>query len=189
MKRLLMMVAASGLVYGGVAAADDYTIDAAHTGAVFHINHLGVSHTHGRFNDISGTLSIDEKDPTKNQIKVVIKADSIDTNNKKRDDHLRSPDFFNAKQFPTLEFTSKSWKKTGDKTFDVTGTFTLHGVSKEITVPVTKIGEGKDPWGGYRIGYDAKFTIKRGDYGINFMPDGLGAEVPITVSIEAIKKK
>lgn len=188
MKRLLTLLVVTGLSFSGAAFADDFDIDPAHTGAVFNITHLGASTVHGRFNDISGAFSIDA-DPAKNTLKLVIKADTIDTNNKKRDDHLRSPDFFNVKQFPTLEFTSSSWKKTGDKTFDVSGKLTIHGVTKEITVPVTKVGEGADPWGGFRMGFDATFTIKRADYGINFMPDGLGADVPITVSVEGIKKK
>lgn len=186
MHRIISLAALAALTFGGAAAADDFKLDGAHAAAVFQINHLGVSTVHGRFNDVAGEFTFDPA-PEKCAISVTIKADSIDTANKKRDDHLRGPDFFNTKQFPTLTFKSKSWKKTGDNTFDVTGDLTIHGVTKEVTVPVTKVGEGKDPWGGFRMGFDAQFTIKRADYGITFMEGGLGAEVPITVSVEGIK--
>lgn len=186
MKGFITALALAVFFVAGPAFADDYAIDGSHAAAVFKINHLGISTTHGRFNKIEGSFSNTQGKET---LSVTIDATSIDTASAKRDTHLRGPDFFNVKQFPTLTFKSKSWKKTGDKTFDVTGDLTLHGVTKTITVPVVKVGEGKDPWGGHRAGYDTTFTIARADFGMNFMPGGIGATVEITIALEGIKKK
>src|SRR5205823_6027689 len=114
-------------------AADDYTVDDAHTSVVFKIEHLGLSWIHGRFNDISGTFTIDKDEPGKSSFALTVKAESIDTGNAKRDQHLRSPDFFNVKQFPLLSFKSTAVKAVkGD--YEVTGDFTLHGQTQSITL-------------------------------------------------------
>ena len=167
------------------ASADAYKIDPSHTFAVFTVSHLGFSTTHGRFNDISGQFT---EDGDGGSIEISIKAGSIDTNDAKRDKHLRSPDFFNVKQFPKLAFKSTSVKKGADGSITVTGEFTMHGVTKNITVKGKHVGTGKDPWGGTRSGYDLEFSLKRSDYGMNYMLPGVGEDVKIMVSVEGIKQ-
>ena len=169
-------------------AADTYAVDPVHTAALFKVKHVGVSYTYGRFNDVSGTVVFDAANPAASKVDITIQAGSVDTFNQKRDAHLANPDFFDAKQFPALKFVSTSFKKIDDSTFDVTGDFTLHGTTKPITIKVAKIGEGKDPWGGYRIGFETTFTIKRSDYGMSKMMEAVGDEVAITFATEAIKK-
>ncbi len=169
-------------------AADTYKIDSAHTYVVFKVNHLGMANNYGRFNDISGKIVFDDKDPSKSSIDIEIQAASIDTANQKRDDHLRGPDFFNAKQFPVIAFKSKSVKKTGTNTFDITGDLTMHGVTKPLSFVFTKTGEGKDPWGNNRAGGEATFTIKRSDFGMTYSIGPSGDEVMLLVSVEALKQ-
>lgn len=169
------------------AASETYQIDNVHSDVIFEIGHLGVSSSFGRFNDISGEIHVDTEDAAETSIQIQIKSESVDTNSADRDKHLRSPDFFNVKQFPLIEFQSKSTKVKGDK-LEVTGDLTLLGVTKPVTVEVRKIGEGKDPWGGYRAGWLSEFKIKRSDYGMKFLLEGLSDEVEITVALEAVRK-
>jgi polyisoprenoid-binding protein YceI len=148
-----------------------------------------VAFLNGRINDSSGSVIIDESDPSKSSVQIELKTASIDTNVDKRDTHLKSADFFNVEKFPALTFKSKAVKKVDATKYDVTGDFTLLGVTKEITVPITRVGTGKDPWGGTRTGFDGTFTIKRSDYGMTFMLDGIGDEVQISLGVEGVLKK
>lgn len=168
-------------------AADKYQIDTAHTGLYFKINHLGYSNTYGRFNDVGGSFVVDQNAPEKSSVELVVKADSIDTNDQKRDKHLRSPDFFNTKQNPTITFKSTSVKKLSDDEFEITGDLTLNGVTKPHTLTMKKLGEGKDPWGNYRIGFDTVTTIKRSDFNMNYMADKVGDEVTLMFSTEGVR--
>jgi polyisoprenoid-binding protein YceI len=188
--RMFAVVLAAGAAIAGRAlAADTYTVDRDHSSALFRIGHIGISATWGRFNDVAGTF-VEDADPSKASVEIQIKADSVDTNQKKRDDHLKSPDFFNAKQFPTLTFKSKSLKKVDEKTLEVTGDLTIHGVTKPLTTKIVHIGSGKTPMGDTRSGWETTFTIKRSDfdmkYGLDMDPSG--DEVRITVALEGIKK-
>jgi polyisoprenoid-binding protein YceI len=171
-----------------LSAADHYERDESHTAALFKVKHLGISYTHGRFNDVRGSIHFDAANPAASKVAITVQASSVDTHNEKRDAHLANPDFFDAKQFPELKFVSTEFKKAEGDTYAVTGDFTLHGVTKPLTISVTKIGEGKDPWGGYRIGFETTFTIKRSDFAMNKMLETVGDEVTITFSIEATKK-
>lgn len=163
-------------------AADSYQVDPVHSSMVFRVKHMGTSNFYGRFNNITGSFTLDD-DPTKSSFQVQIQTDSVDTGVKKRDDHLKSPDFFNAKQFSTITFKSTQVKKAGDDGLDVVGDMTLHGVTKSVTAKVTKTGTGK--FGGRALaGVEATLTIKRSDFGMNFAMDTLGDEVRITVSLE-----
>jgi polyisoprenoid-binding protein YceI len=160
---------------------------------VFHVSHLGIGTVWGRIlgeEGKMGSVTLDA-DAAKNQIALTLSAAQIDTHNQKRDDHLRSGDFFDAKQFPEISFTSTGWKAVDEKTAEVAGTLTLHGVSKPLTAKVVKVGAGKDPWGGERVGFDTSFTVKRSDFGMTTMLDngGVGDEITVFVSIEAVKKK
>ena len=146
-----------------------------------------MSNFYGRFNDVSGTVVLDKADPSKSSVELTIPVESVDTHNEKRDQHLKSPDFFNAKQFPVMTFKSKQVESSGD-TYKVTGDFTLHGVTKPLTLEIKKVGEGKGMEGEIRGGGETHFTIKRSDYGMNFMQGPLGDEINIVVSLEGIKQ-
>jgi polyisoprenoid-binding protein YceI len=170
-------------------AADQYKIDTVHSSLVFRIKHLNVGYFYGRFNDLSGSVLIDEDDPAKSVFDVLVKADSVDTANAKRDGHLKSPDFLNVKEFPTMTFKSKEVKLVKAQTFEVTGDFTLHGVTKSIKVQVRRVGSGKDPFGGgTRTGFETDFTIRRSDYSMGGMPNALSDYIWLLVGFEAVKK-
>jgi polyisoprenoid-binding protein YceI len=173
---------------GSLTAADTYQLDPVHTAANFRVKHVNVSYTYGRFNDITGTLLWDAANPAASKIEVTIQTGSVDTHNEKRDGHLASPDFFDAKQFSTMTFVSTAFSKNADETYAITGNFTLHGVTKPMTITATKTGEGKDPWGGYRIGFESTFVIKRSDFGMSKMIESVGDEVTISFTAEGIKK-
>jgi len=181
-------LALSGAAAPVTIAAETFSIDPAHSVVMFKINHLGVATFYGRFNGLTGEYTFDAASPAGSSFAVSIDAESVDTNNDKRDQHLKSPDFFNSKQFPVLTMKSKSVKKTGEKGLSVTADLSLHGVTKEVAFDLTHVGAGKDPWGGYRSGFETQFTIKRSDFDIRFMPDGLGDEITILVSIEGVRK-
>lgn len=169
----------------GALAADTYKLDPVHSMVIFKINHLGVSNTYGRFDAPEGSFVMDD-DAEKMTFEASISVSKIDTANSKRDEHLKSADFFNAKQFPDITFRSTAVKKTGDSTFDVTGDLSLHGVTKSITIPMTKVGAAKTQMG-ERAGFDATFTIKRSDFGMNFMEGAVGDEVTLMINLEGVK--
>ncbi|HUE15641.1 MAG TPA: YceI family protein [Planctomycetaceae bacterium] len=167
--------------------ADTYTVDPVHSSISFMISHVGISNIHGRFNAFSGKITIDQTDPTRSSFALSIPIESIDTNNVKRDQHLRAPDYFNAKQFPTMSFQSTNVKAV-DGGYEVTGDLTLHGVTK----PVSFTLKGGDkivefPKKIKRIGFVSSFSIRRSDFGVTAELKLLGDEIPITVGIEAAK--
>jgi polyisoprenoid-binding protein YceI len=170
-----------------LAHAQTYKVDPAHSFINFKINHLGVSNAWGRFDGPTGTVMIDQNDPSKSNIHIEARTDKVDTGVEKRDAHLKSPDFFNAKQFPTLAFQSKSVKKSGDNALEVSGELTFHGVTKPITVTVTKVGEA-DTQMGPRAGWETNFTVKRSDFGMSGMVGPVGDDVQVWVNIEAVKQ-
>jgi polyisoprenoid-binding protein YceI len=169
-----------------VQAADTFKIDPVESSVVFSVTY-GVSNFYGRFNDVSGTVVLDKADPSKSSIELTIPVESVDTHHEKRDQHLKGPDFFNAKQFPVMTFKSKKVESSGDN-YNVTGDFTLHGVTKPLTLEVKKVGEGKGAEGEIRAGGETHFTIKRGDHGMNFMQGRIGDEINIVVSLNGIKQ-
>ena len=168
-------------------AADTYKIDAVHSSAIFRIKHFEVSYTYGRINNPEGTLVFDAADPSKCSIEVTLKAAAVDTNNEKRDAHLKTPDFLDVEKHPTLSFKSKSVKKDGDA-YVITGDFSLLGVTKELTVKAALTGTAKHEKMGERIGFECTFDIKRSDFGMNKFLPGAGDEVRIMVSLEAVKE-
>ncbi|MFN3197361.1 MAG: YceI family protein [Bradymonadia bacterium] len=173
-------------LFASQAQADTYAIDDTHAAANFAVKHLGIADTHGRFNAIKGEYNLDGANSS---INIEIDVASIDSNNKKRDDHLRGPDFFNVKQFPKMTFKSTKVTPGANDMFKVEGKLTIRGVTKDITIDVKKTGEGDDPWGNHRTGFETSFSINRMDYGVKYMPDGLGHDVKITLALEGIKKK
>lgn len=170
-------------------AADTYAVDPVHSSVIFKANHFSAAWVYGNFTDITGTIVHDAANPAASSVDLTVKVDSLTTHNADRDKHLKSPDFFNAKQFPTITFKSKSVAKVDDKTMNVTGDLTLHGVTKSVTAKVTYIGTGKLPPNNTTIsGFETAFTIKRSDFGITYWVPQIGDEVPIIISLEAGKK-
>ena len=167
--------------------AETYKIDPVHSSVLFSIKHLGVTDFYALFKDVSGTVTFDKADPAKSSVELTVPIESLDSRNPKRDQHLKSPDFFNAKQFPTISFKSKKVEGSGD-TYKISGDFTLHGMTKPITIEFKKGAEGKGMEGEVRGGGETRFTIKRSDYGMNFMQGALGDEVNIIVSLEGVKQ-
>ena len=187
----LLLVAAMALAVTA-RAEQTFELDKTHTTIGFAISHLVIREVEGRFNDFEGAIQLAD-DNTVTGAKATIQAKSIDTGVAKRDEHLRSPDFFNAEQHPTITFASKKVEKNGDKLVMV-GEFTMHGVTKEIRIPFTVSGPIKDPWGMTRIGFKGETTINRKDYGLTYnkvLETGglaVGEEVKISLKGEAVKK-
>ena len=171
-------------------AAAIYEVDSVHSSVLFRAKHNGVAYNYGRFNDFTGNITMDDTDISKSMVEFEVKSASVDTGNEKRDQHLRSPDFFNAKQFPVITFKStKVSKKAGqDNMLEVAGDFYLHGVKKAITIDVEITGQKKSPQAGEIIGFHTTFNIKRTEYGFNFGLEGVDDDIQITVSVEAGKK-
>lgn len=172
-----------------VASAASYTIDPSHSFIQFETGHLGYSKLSGRFNKFTGKMTYDPAgSPADQSISINIDTTSIDTNWADRDKHLRSGDFFNVEKFTTAKFESTGFEGNADGG-TVTGNLTLLGVSKEISFPVKKIGEGKDPWGGYRIGFEGSYQLTRKDFGMDYNLGPAAEVVDVTLQIEAIKDK
>ena len=189
MKRALIRLAAIpvALLMVGIADAETYQIDATHSSIDFAIRHL-VGRTKGRFAEFSGTIVYDPAAPEAMSINGTIQVNSLDTGNEKRDGHLKSGDFFGAEEFPTITFVSTQVEEKGDK-LQVTGTFTMHGVSKQVSLLVQILGTGVHPSNKkQQIGLATEFTVKASDYGVNSWENFsaiLGDEVDIEVLIEA----
>jgi polyisoprenoid-binding protein YceI len=169
-------------------ATGTYKIDTVHSTVIFMTKHMTVGNAYGRFNDVSGTVTIDEADPTKSKIDLLIKAESLDTANEKRDQHLEGPDFFNVKEFPQITFKSTAIKAGADKKFNVTGDLTLHGVTKPVTAEVEFYGVAKGPRGGEVGAGEARLKIKRSEFGVSYGPQMIGDEVTVIASLEGAKQ-
>lgn len=177
------------LLSGAVpAAADTYQMDPAHSYILFRVKHLDIGYSYGRFNGPEGVIEWDDAAPENSRVEMSVSAGNVDTAVDKRDQHLRSADFFNVDQYKMITFKSTSVKKTGDTTFDVTGDLTFLGKTRPVTVAVQQTGAGKDPWGKYRTGFETTFTIKRSEWGMNFMLNGVSDEVNVTVSAEGVQQ-
>jgi polyisoprenoid-binding protein YceI len=188
LKNRLVAFAALLLATAGTAslslAADSYKLDSVHSDVVFTIHHL-VSNPYGMFHGPEGTVTVDGDVPA---FDVSVPVAKLDTGNPKWEQDIKGASWFDLKQFPTITFKSTSVKKTGDDTYDVTGDLTLHGVTKSITVTLTKTGEGQGMQGETRIGYSTTFKVKRSDYGMTTFLGPVGDDVTLMVNIEAIKQ-
>jgi len=174
---------AVSLNFAQAVGAEEFKVDGVHSAVLFRVKHLGVSYFYARFNEIAGSFSFDA-----GSLDIQVKTGSVDSHRPDRDKHLKGPDFLNAKQFPLMKFTGKKFKKTGDDKYRVIGEMTLHGVTRPLTVQLERVGSGPDPWGGYRTGFETTFTIKRSDFGMDFMLGQLGDDIRIIVSIEGVRK-
>ena len=196
MKRIIASVSAIiALALPAFAFASTWTIDPDHSNIGFKVRHLMVSNVKGSFDKHTGTVEINDKDITKSKVEVSIDTNSINTNVQKRDDHLRSADFFNVAKFPTMTFVSKKIAQAGKDKLKVTGDLTLHGVTKVVVLDVEGPSkESKDPWGSLRKGATATTKINRKDFGLVWnkaLETGgvvVGDEITITLEIEMIKK-
>ena len=166
------------------AMANPYKVDVKHSAVLFKVKHFNVGYTFGSFGVFKGSFE-DGK-----SVSLTVDANSVNTHTKKRDDHLRGPDFFNVKQFPEITFNSEKWEatKTGAR---ITGQLGFHGVNKSVTLEVTTVGSGNDPWGNERIGYYGELTIKRSDFGVTYgIKEGTASdEVTLMISLEGARKK
>ncbi len=185
---LILALIFSASFLNPAAAAETYKLDPEHTSVVFRVKHLGVAYVYGRFNGPSGSFVFDESSPAKSSIEVQVDAKKVDTAVDKRDNQLKSPDFFNAGEHPVVNFKSTSVKRSGKGSYEIAGSLTLLGKTQPITVKARQTGQGKDPWGNFRIGFETSFTIKRSDYGMDFMMGVAGDDVLLTVSVEGIRQ-
>jgi len=191
MKKVFWSGLLAGFFLCSSAYAADYVIDSekAHASISFKIQHLGYSWIKGRFNTFTGNFSYDPQQPQNAKVEVNIDVASIDTNYEKRDQHLRSSDFLNTNSFPQAHFVGESLQLQNDGTYLLHGQFTLHGVTNPLTIKVDKVGEGNDPWGGYRAGFEGETEFTIADYGIDVTRLGPGSQqVYLTLSIEGIRQ-
>ncbi|MEM6430104.1 MAG: YceI family protein [Deinococcota bacterium] len=182
------LAAAVVLAVVGIASAQTtYNIDLAHTSANFRAFHAETGYTYGRFDEYEGTLVYAPESLDESSFEFFINAESVNTNNGQRDDHLRSPDFFNVAQFPTLEFVSTAVAATDDAdVYAVTGDLTIHGVTNEITVMVAKTGENTNAQGNAIIGFLTEFSVDRTDYGMTNLLGAAGPMIDVIFSFEGV---
>lgn len=170
-----------------------WNIDTAHTAIGFAVRHMVVSKVRGRFAKYSGAITLDEADPTRSSVDVRIDASSIDTGVADRDTHLRSADFFDVERFPELRFQSTKIEKVGDDRYRLVGALTIRDVTREIALDVEYGGRGKDPWGNERIGFVAKASLDRKDFGLTWnqvLEAGgilVGDRVEIDVDVQGVR--
>ncbi|AXO16837.1 YceI family protein [Thalassospira indica] len=171
-------------------AADTYKLDPTHTSVLFIVNHLGFSDYQGRFNGVTGELTLDREDPSASSATITIDLNQIDSGVEALDNHMKSADFFNVEEFPTATFTSTSVELVGDNAATVTGDLTLLGETKPLVLDVALSGEGTHPMTGDEVvGFSADGVVTRTDYGMDFLVPGVGDEVTLQISSEFLKQK
>ncbi len=193
MRRIPAGLAVGALVLGlaTTANATRWKVDGAHTTVSFSVSHLFTS-VRGRFDRFEGSVEFNPAKPEATVVRGTIEAASINTNNAKRDKHLRSGDFFDVEKYPTLSFESTGVKKVNGNKGELEGKLTVHGVTRPVVIEVEYLGQGSDPWGNVRAGFSMKLTIDRKDYGLNWnevLETGgflVGDEVEIRVDVEGL---
>ncbi len=186
----VLMGLSSSLAWAG--ETKNYKIDASHSNVGFTARHL-IGRVNGEFVDFDGQFSFNPDDLKASKVSAKVKAESINTRDKKRDEHLRSDDFFGVKKYPTLEFKSKSLSLAGDRKYKMSGDLTMHGVTKPVTFDVEYFGDSVDPWGNHRSGFSAATKVNRKDFGMSWnktLDKGgllLGEEVDVTINVEGIQ--
>jgi len=186
---LILTIILIGSFVNPAPAAETYKLDPDHTSIIFRLKHLGVAYVYGRFSGPTGSFVFDESSPANSSIEIQVDAKNVDTAVAKRDNHLKSPDFFDAGEHPLIKFKSTSVKKSGPDSYEISGNLTLLGKTQPITVKALQTVNGKDPWGNFRQGFETSFTIKRSDFGMDFMMGVAGDDVLLTVSVEGIRQK
>jgi|SRR5690606_26528229 polyisoprenoid-binding protein YceI len=190
LKQSLAALTLGAALFAGQAMAADYAIDkqGQHAFVSFKISHLGYSWLYGTFKDFDGSFSFDAKAPEASKVSVKINTASVDSNHAERDKHLRSGDFLNVDKHPTATFESTSVKSTGEGTADITGNLTLNGVTKPVVITAKLIGEGSDPWGGYRAGFEGRTKLKLKDFDIQKDLGPASQEVELIISVEGVRQ-
>jgi polyisoprenoid-binding protein YceI len=183
------LVALGGSIAGAPAPArETYDIDPVHSFALFKVKQVDRGFVWGRITGPMGSFVIDDADPSRSSVVVTLKTENVDTGVKERDQHLRSPDFFHAEKFPAIDFKSDSVRKSGENDYEIAGTFTLRGTAKDVVLRLRRVGAGKDAHGHFRMGFDGELTIRRREFGMTYLPEGIEDEVRIFLSIEGIRK-
>lgn len=178
-----------------LAEPETYKIDTEHTTIGFRVSHLVFSKVFGRFNTFDGVITADRSDLTKSAVSVSIDAASIDTNQPARDKHLRSDAFFDIERYPKITFQSTRVKKVGDKKLQIEGNFTMHGITRPVTLDADVLGFDPDGYGAYRAGFEARTRFNRQDFDVawNDVVEGgglmVGDEVEIILTVEAVRQK
>ncbi|MFV0454292.1 MAG: YceI family protein [Pseudomonas sp.] len=190
LKKTFAALALGSMIFTSQAMAADYVIDkqGQHAFVNFKASHLGYSWLWGTFKDFEGSFSFDAAQPEASKVKVTLKTASLDSNHAERDKHLRSDDFLNVSKHPTATFESTSVKSTGEGTADVEGNLTLNGVTKPVVIAAKFIGEGEDPWGGYRAGFEGTTTLKLKDFDIKMDLGPATQTVDLIISVEGVRK-
>ncbi len=185
---LSLVMAAALLPLGSAAIAAEYKIDPAHSFVEFRANHLGYSWLYGRFNIVSGEFFHDSANPSANSITVEVDTSTVDTRHAERDKHLRSGDFLDVAKHPKATFKSTKYEGTAESG-KLHGELTVHGVTRPVVFEITKMGEGPDPWGGYRAGFSGNYTLTRKDFGIDYDLGPASTTVELTLGVEGVRKK
>ncbi|MCY1411915.1 Protein YceI [compost metagenome] len=190
LKKSLLVLSLGSLLFGAQAMAAEYKIDkeGQHAFVNFKISHLGYSWLYGTFKDFDGAFSFDAAKPEESKVQVELKTTSVDSNHAERDKHLRSADFLNVAKHPTATFASTGVKSTGDGTADISGNLTLNGVTKPVVIAAKFIGEGQDPWGGYRAGFEGSTKLKLKDFAIEKDLGPASSEVELIISVEGVRQ-
>lgn len=196
MKNIVKIIATAAiLAMPSIASASPWAIDAEHSNVGFKVRHMMVSNVKGDFSKFSGNVDIDDKDLAKTKVDAIIETSSINTGVAKRDEHLKSPDFFDVTKYPTMTFVSKKVKKESGDKLKIYGQLTLHGITKDVVLDVQGLDKSfKDPWGNTKRGASATATINRKDFGLAWnkaLEAGgvmVGDEVNISLEIELLKK-
>lgn len=180
----------AGLSVSSNSNADEYQIDTRgmHASIQFRVKHLGYSWLNGRFNDFSGQFSFDEANPDAAKVNVIIDTTSLDSNHAERDKHLRSDDFLSADEFPEATFVSTSADLDTNGNGTIKGDFTLKGITKPISIAVSEIGAGGDPWGGYRRGFSGTTELPLKDFGIDYNLGPASTSVFLTLNVEGVRQ-
>ena len=188
MSRLLLVItAAIAFTASAFAQAKTWQIDPNHSAAQFSVRHMGISTVRGAFTKVSGTATYDPADPSKTSIQATIDATSVDTRVERRDNDLRSPNFFDVAKYPTLTFKSKHTEAASPGKLKITGDLTIHGVTKEVVLDVDgPSAPVQDPKGNSHMGASASTKINRKDFGVNGASSMVGDDVPITIDVELV---
>ena len=190
LKKSLLALSLGSLLFGAQAMAADYKIDkeGQHAFVNFKISHLGYSWLYGTFKDLYGSFSFDAAKPEESKVQVELKTASVDSNHAERDKHLRSADFLNVAKHPTATFASTGVKSTGAGSADITGNLTLNGVTRPVVIAAKFVGEGDDPWGGYRAGFEGSTKLKLKDFDIQKDLGPASQEVELIISVEGVRQ-
>lgn len=194
MKKSVLSIALMLLAGFAFSQSTNWKIDHAHSNVTFEVDHMVVSSVTGKFQEFEGDIKSDKDDFSDAKISFTIQAASVNTNNEKRDNHLRDEDFFEVATYPTIEFVGKKLVPVSGKKYTITGDLTMHGVTKEIELDVKYNGTIKDPWGNIRAGFKVSGELNREDYGLtwnNALEAGgvlVGEEVEIQINLELVKE-